>query len=343
MSPQNILVGTNGVAKVIDFGIAKGRDRATAKTSTGVLKGKVCYMPREQACGEEVDARTDTWALGAVLYYMLAGHAPYKSDSDLASLKMAITAAPIKPLPRACPSRCAPSSTRRSRTNPKPAFRRPASWPPRSGGSWPSWEPSPRPRGRGVRAEGDGRSLGGAARGRGAGPRRGVDTREPAAHGRHSNRNRRRRQHREVERHRGRRRPEQRPRPVCGGAAFAFARHDGGPRRPMRRGRGDRRGRRPRTGFERRRRPAVGAERGKARRHNRQAASGRVDGRDEQPRARGRRLRTRGQRRSGRIRRHSRRARGRPKGGPSAPPALPPPSQNASTPTKKSRDDEAGF
>jgi serine/threonine-protein kinase len=104
MSPQNILVGTNGVAKVIDFGIAKGRDRTTAKTSTGVLKGKACYMPQEQACGEEVDARTDTWALGAVLYYLFAGRPPYKSDSELATLKMAITAAPIPPLPPGVPA-----------------------------------------------------------------------------------------------------------------------------------------------------------------------------------------------------------------------------------------------
>jgi serine/threonine-protein kinase len=98
VSPQNILVATTGIAKVIDFGIAKGRDRASAKTSAGMLKGKACYMPREQACGEEVDARTDTWALGAVLYYLLAGRAPYKSDSELATLKKAITAAPIPPL-----------------------------------------------------------------------------------------------------------------------------------------------------------------------------------------------------------------------------------------------------
>jgi len=101
VSPQNILVGTNGVAKVIDFGIAKGRDRTTARTSNGVLKGKANYMPREQACGEDVDARTDTWAMGAVLYYMFAGHPPYKSDSELATLRMAITAAPIRPLPPA--------------------------------------------------------------------------------------------------------------------------------------------------------------------------------------------------------------------------------------------------
>jgi serine/threonine-protein kinase len=103
VSPQNILVATTGLSKVIDFGIAKGRDRISARTSTGVLKGKANYMPREQACGEEVDARTDTWALGAVLYYLFAGHSPYKSTSELATLRMAITAAPIPPLPTSVP------------------------------------------------------------------------------------------------------------------------------------------------------------------------------------------------------------------------------------------------
>jgi serine/threonine-protein kinase len=104
VSPQNILVTTTGLSKVIDFGIAKGRDRVSAKTSTGVLKGKTSYMPREQACGEEVDARTDTWALGAVLYYLFAGHPPYKTNSELATLRMAITGAPIEPLPPSVPA-----------------------------------------------------------------------------------------------------------------------------------------------------------------------------------------------------------------------------------------------
>jgi serine/threonine-protein kinase len=103
VSPQNILVATTGLSKVIDFGIAKGRDRVSARTSTGILKGKASYMPHEQACGEEVDARTDTWALGAVLYYLFAGHAPYKSNSELATLRMAITAAPIPALPPSVP------------------------------------------------------------------------------------------------------------------------------------------------------------------------------------------------------------------------------------------------
>jgi serine/threonine-protein kinase len=122
VSPQNILVATTGLSKVIDFGIAKGRDRISARTSTGVLKGKASYMPREQACGEEVDARTDTWALGAVLYYLFAGHAPYKSKSELATLRMAITAAPIAPLPPDVPGLVRALVAKALRHDPKDRF-----------------------------------------------------------------------------------------------------------------------------------------------------------------------------------------------------------------------------
>jgi eukaryotic-like serine/threonine-protein kinase len=103
MSPQNILVSTSGVSKVIDFGVAKARDRATAQTSAGTLKGKISYMPREQALGKDVDRRADTWALGAVLYYLLAGRPPYKEDNQLATLQLVMNGAPIPALPAPIP------------------------------------------------------------------------------------------------------------------------------------------------------------------------------------------------------------------------------------------------
>lgn len=104
ISPQNILVTTAGVAKIIDFGIAKARDRSAGPTTTGTLKGKISYMPREQALGKEVDARADTWALGAVLYYALAGRPPYKGETQLATLRMAMNGAAIEPLPTTIPA-----------------------------------------------------------------------------------------------------------------------------------------------------------------------------------------------------------------------------------------------
>lgn len=103
MSPQNILVSAAGVSKVIDFGVAKARDRTTGQTSVGTLKGKISFMPREQALGQDVDRRADTWALGAVLYYLLTGRPPFKGEHQLATLQMAMNGAAIPPLPSTFP------------------------------------------------------------------------------------------------------------------------------------------------------------------------------------------------------------------------------------------------
>jgi serine/threonine-protein kinase len=72
VSPQNILVRYDGVAKLVDFGIAKARDRLAEETSIGRVRGRAEYMAPEQARGGPVDRRTDVWAAGAVLYHLLA-------------------------------------------------------------------------------------------------------------------------------------------------------------------------------------------------------------------------------------------------------------------------------
>jgi serine/threonine-protein kinase len=99
VSPQNILVSTSGMAKVIDFGIAKARDRLGGETSAGVLKGKVRYMAPEQALGRPTDRRADVWALGAVLYRLFAGRAPFEGENELASLNLLASGRPPPPLP----------------------------------------------------------------------------------------------------------------------------------------------------------------------------------------------------------------------------------------------------
>jgi serine/threonine-protein kinase len=71
VSPQNVLVGVDGVSRVVDFGVAKAAGRQQT-TDDGQIKGKVVYMPPEQM-GKVVDQRTDLWAAGAVLWEMLAG------------------------------------------------------------------------------------------------------------------------------------------------------------------------------------------------------------------------------------------------------------------------------
>jgi serine/threonine-protein kinase len=103
ISPQNVLVATNGVSKVIDFGIAKARHRATAETSAGTLKGKINYMAPEQARGVEVDRRADVWAVGAVMYYLLTGGPPYAGANQIATLQALLNGDPIAPLPGSIP------------------------------------------------------------------------------------------------------------------------------------------------------------------------------------------------------------------------------------------------
>jgi serine/threonine protein kinase len=103
VSPQNILISVKGVAKVIDFGIAKARDRAGGDTGTGVLKGKIHYMPPEQAVGKKVDRRADIWAMGAMLYHLLSGRAPYEAENSLATLHMLTSGRPPLPLPFSVP------------------------------------------------------------------------------------------------------------------------------------------------------------------------------------------------------------------------------------------------
>jgi serine/threonine-protein kinase len=99
VSPHNILVSTKGTAKLIDFGIATARSRAGAETSSGVLKGKIQYMAPEQALGQRLDRRADIWAVGAILYTLLAGKPPFEGENPLATLHMLGSGRPPMPLP----------------------------------------------------------------------------------------------------------------------------------------------------------------------------------------------------------------------------------------------------
>ncbi len=93
ISPDNVMVHRNGTAKVVDFGIAKAANSA-GNTRTGTLKGKVAYMPPEQLRGEALDRRVDVFALGVVLYELLAGKRPWEADNEVALIGQIMTSEP---------------------------------------------------------------------------------------------------------------------------------------------------------------------------------------------------------------------------------------------------------
>jgi serine/threonine-protein kinase len=86
VSPQNILVTCEGIAKIVDFGVAKAAVRQTPTTAAGIIKGKVDYLAPEQIEASEIDFRVDIFALGIVLYELLAGVRPFSGQTDLATL-----------------------------------------------------------------------------------------------------------------------------------------------------------------------------------------------------------------------------------------------------------------
>ncbi len=87
VSPQNVLVGFDGSVKLIDFGVAKAAGRAQ-HTATGILKGKFPYMSPEQADGLDIDARSDVFALGVVLWELLTGKRLFKGENDLMTQRL---------------------------------------------------------------------------------------------------------------------------------------------------------------------------------------------------------------------------------------------------------------
>jgi serine/threonine-protein kinase len=101
VSPQNVLIGPRGIVKVIDFGIAKARDRMSGDTTTGSLKGKIHFMAPEQALGTPLTRRADVWAAGALLYSLLAGEPPYDGPNQYATLHRIASG---EPPPRLQPS-----------------------------------------------------------------------------------------------------------------------------------------------------------------------------------------------------------------------------------------------
>jgi len=85
ISPQNILVGVDGVSRVLDFGVAKAAGRIQISRE-GQVKGKMAYMPPEQIRSAAVDRRTDVYAMGAVLWEALTCERLFLAENDVAAL-----------------------------------------------------------------------------------------------------------------------------------------------------------------------------------------------------------------------------------------------------------------
>ena len=115
LKPANIKIRPDAVVKVLDFGLSKALDvasapeersvtPATGHTAEGLVLGTPAYMSPEQARGQSVDKRTDVWAFGCVLYEMLAGVAPFHGDTVSDTISAILTREPdLSALPRATP------------------------------------------------------------------------------------------------------------------------------------------------------------------------------------------------------------------------------------------------
>jgi serine/threonine-protein kinase len=112
IKPENVMIRSDGYVKVLDFGIAKLTEefapasssteaptRLKVETAEGVVIGTASYMSPEQAKGTKVDARTDLWSLGAMLYEMVTGHVPFAGETPTETISLILQKGPA-PLSR---------------------------------------------------------------------------------------------------------------------------------------------------------------------------------------------------------------------------------------------------
>jgi serine/threonine-protein kinase len=96
VSPQNVLIGIDGVTRLLDFGIAKASGRLQT-TRDGTLKGKLSYMAPEQVRNEPIGPRTDLYAAAVILWELLTGHRLFHADSEVGTITQVLCAPAARP------------------------------------------------------------------------------------------------------------------------------------------------------------------------------------------------------------------------------------------------------
>lgn len=96
IKPENIIIAANGIAKVMDFGLAHSEGRSRL-TQTGLIVGTVAYMAPEQALSGRVDGRSDLYSLGAVLFETITGKRPFEADDPMSVISMHVNVPPLSP------------------------------------------------------------------------------------------------------------------------------------------------------------------------------------------------------------------------------------------------------
>src|SRR4051812_39785491 len=96
VKPANVFLNEDGHARLGDFGVALALDRPRV-TAEGGMVGTLDYMPPEQALGGAVDARSDLYSLGAMLYELVCGRPPFRGDDMVAVVAQHINTAPVAP------------------------------------------------------------------------------------------------------------------------------------------------------------------------------------------------------------------------------------------------------
>lgn len=100
ISPPNVLISKHGEIKIVDFGLAKASTQLE-KSEAGIIKGKFSYLSPEAAHGQEVDARADIFAVGIMLWEMLAGRRLFQGKTDYDTVKQ-VQKAEIPPITKVC-------------------------------------------------------------------------------------------------------------------------------------------------------------------------------------------------------------------------------------------------